>query len=88
MAPAEEDQAEISEIDLKGISSIERFLDSIEDVDKEAINKCQEEFEEIFRKHELSPGSPDYIDNKSRQGGHSSEKQKQNDYCSKNSLLS
>ena len=72
MAPAEEDQAEISEIDLKGISSIERFLDSIEDVDEETINKCQEQYEEIFRKHEQSPGSPEYVDNKSRQGDHSS----------------
>ena len=72
MAPAEQRQTEISEIDLKGISSIERFLDSIEDVDEEAINKCQEEFESIFRKHELSPGSTEYVDNKSRQGDHSS----------------
>ena len=72
MAPAEEDPTEISEIDLKGISSIERFLDSIEDVDEETINKCQEEFESILRKHVQSPGSPEYVDNKFRQGGHSS----------------
>ena len=49
MAPTE--KSEISEIDLKGISTVEHFLDTIEDVEEDCIGTFQAKFEEILRKY-------------------------------------
>ena len=64
MAPTE--KSEISEIDLKGISTVEHFLDTIEDFEEDCIKTFQAKFEEILRKYEESSdfGSSYYFDNK------------------------
>ena len=64
MAPTE--HSDISEINLKGISIVEHFLDTIEDVDEDCIGTFQAKFGEIFKNYEESPdfGSTKYLDNK------------------------
>lgn len=64
MAPTK--NSDLSEIDLKGISIVEQFLDTIEDVDDDCIGTFQAKFEEILVHYGESPdlGSSQYFDNK------------------------
>ena len=66
MAPPE--NSVISEINLKGISIIEHFLDTIEDVDEDCLGTFQAKFGEISGTYEESPdfGSNVYFDNKKK----------------------